>query len=74
VPFLLIFPFKLTVFQHHQNDSAGNNMFGQVNTSNHRNVAVGCLAAPEEVSNLILFLGSDESSYITGAVHIIDAG
>lgn len=32
------------------------------------------IAEPEEVSNLVLFLASDESSYISGAEHIIDAG
>ncbi|WP_059173333.1 glucose 1-dehydrogenase [Bacillus sp. FJAT-27445] len=32
------------------------------------------LADPEEVSNLVLFLASDESSYITASEHLIDAG
>ena len=32
------------------------------------------LADPSEVSNLAIFLASDESSFITGAEHIIDGG
>ena len=31
------------------------------------------IAEPEEVSNLVLILASDESSYISGAEHVIDA-
>ena len=32
------------------------------------------IAEPQEVSHLVLFLASDESSYISGAEHVIEAG
>jgi len=42
-----------------------------------RNIArhpLGRLGAPEDVANLVLFLASDESSWITGGTHLIDGG
>lgn len=37
-------------------------------------IPLGRIADPEEVTNLVVFLASDESSYITGSEHVIDAG
>lgn len=37
-------------------------------------IPLGRIADPREVSNLVLFLASDEASYITGAEHLVDAG
>ncbi|MFE5700024.1 glucose 1-dehydrogenase [Rhodococcus koreensis] len=37
-------------------------------------IPLGRIADPVEVSKLVLFLASDESSYITGAEHLVDAG
>jgi 2-keto-3-deoxy-L-fuconate dehydrogenase len=35
---------------------------------------LGRLGTPEDVANLVLFLASDESSWITGATHMVDGG
>lgn len=37
-------------------------------------IPLGRIADPIEVSNLVLFLASDESSYITASEHLVDAG
>lgn len=37
-------------------------------------IPLGRIADPQEVTNLVVFLASDESSYITGCEHVIDAG
>jgi NAD(P)-dependent dehydrogenase (short-subunit alcohol dehydrogenase family) len=39
-----------------------------------RVVPMGRLARPEEIARMVLFLCSDEASYITGAMHYVDAG
>lgn len=37
-------------------------------------IPVGRLAAPEEIAKTVLFLASDESSYVTGAAIMVDGG
>ena len=39
-----------------------------------RLVPVGRIADPEEVARVILFLASDQASYVTGAVYVVDGG
>jgi len=45
-------------------------------THNERFAALplGRHGEPEEVSHLVCFLASDESSFITGREHVIDGG
>lgn len=37
-------------------------------------IPLGRIATAQEVTSLVVFLASDESSYITGAEHVVDAG
>ncbi|TJY43902.1 glucose 1-dehydrogenase [Cohnella pontilimi] len=39
-----------------------------------KTIPLGRVAAPEEVTNLVLYLASDESSYSTGSEFVIDGG
>ena len=39
-----------------------------------KHIPLGRVAKPEEVSNMVLFLASDDSSYSTGSEFIIDGG
>jgi 3alpha(or 20beta)-hydroxysteroid dehydrogenase len=39
-----------------------------------REIPLGRIADPHEVSAVVLFLASDEASYVTGAEHLVDAG
>ncbi len=39
-----------------------------------REIPLGRIADPHEVSAVVLFLASDDASYVTGSEHLVDAG
>lgn len=47
---------------------------GQVKEQILASIPAGRYGTPEEVANLVLFLASDESSYCSGGVYVIDGG
>ncbi|MCU1486505.1 MAG: hypothetical protein JWN67_3251 [Actinomycetia bacterium] len=56
-----------------RNISAGSGS-GVIDETRFANVAMGRVGQPEDVTNLVLFLASDEAAYCTGAEYFCDGG
>jgi NAD(P)-dependent dehydrogenase (short-subunit alcohol dehydrogenase family) len=47
---------------------------GELEAEYHATAPLGRMGSPEEVANCVLFLASDEASYVTGSALLVDGG
>ena len=47
---------------------------GELEAEYHATAPLGRMGTPEEVANCVLFLASDEASYVTGSALLVDGG
>jgi NAD(P)-dependent dehydrogenase (short-subunit alcohol dehydrogenase family) len=57
-----------------ENIGADSEMVGQIKGDFTANIPLGRYGEPEEVARMMLFLASDESSFCTGGVYMVDGG